>query len=381
MRLCRCCEGPGGGGGRDGGLGGNWAGGAFSRALTPLGGKSRAPRSSTAPPVPLPGARPSPLYRVGTGRGPGTPGTRAPLAARGAAEPAGEGGGQAGRRAGAGERPGHVPGRGASRRGGGGGARRQRTTRSRRRQPGPRAPAAQSNFGSRRLPRNFTAGGGSRARSAPLPRLLSIPPRGSSVPASPKLDEPAARGERGGGSMERSGWAPRTFVLALLLGTTLRARAAAGYYPRFSPFFFLCTHHGELEGDGEQGEVLISLHIAGNPTYYVPGQEYHVTISTSTFFDGLLVTGLYTSTSVQASQTIGGSNAFGFGVMSDHQFGNQFMCSVVASHVSHLPTTNLSFVWIAPPAGTGCVNFMATATHRGQVIFKDALAQQLCEQG
>ncbi|NXS29928.1 RELN protein, partial [Pomatostomus ruficeps] len=69
------------------------------------------------------------------------------------------------------------------------------------------------------------------------------------------------------------------------------------------------------------------------------------------------------------------------GIMSDHQFGNQFMCSVVASHVSHLPTTNLSFVWIAPPAGTGCVNFMATATHRGQVIFKDALAQQLCEQG
>lgn len=38
-----------------------------------------------------------------------------------------------------------------------------------------------------------------------------------------------------------------------------------------------------------------------------------VTISTSTFFDGLLVTGLYTSTSVQASQSIGGSSAFGFG--------------------------------------------------------------------
>ncbi|KAE8616335.1 hypothetical protein XENTR_v10008776 [Xenopus tropicalis] len=159
------------------------------------------------------------------------------------------------------------------------------------------------------------------------------------------------------------------------------ARGAVGYYPRFSPFFFLCTHHGELEGDGEQGEVLISLHLAGNPGYYVPGQEYHVTISTSTFFDGLLVTGLYTSTSVQASQSIGGSKAFGFGIMSDRQFGTQFMCSVVASHVSHLPTTNLSFVWIAPPAGTGCVNFMATATHRGQVIFKDALAQQLCEQG
>lgn len=75
--------------------------------------------------------------------------------------------------------------------------------------------------------------------------------------------------------MERRGWAAATFLLALVLGATLRARAAVGYYPRFSPFFFLCTHHGELEGDGEQGEVLISLHIAGSPTYYVPGQEYH----------------------------------------------------------------------------------------------------------
>uniref|UniRef100_A0A670J7Z4 Reelin n=1 Tax=Podarcis muralis TaxID=64176 RepID=A0A670J7Z4_PODMU len=179
---------------------------------------------------------------------------------------------------------------------------------------------------------------------------------------------------------QRARWAGKT-NLARSLPRARVAQGAAGYYPRFSPFFFLCTHHGELEGDGEQGEVLISLHIAGNPTFYVPGQEYHVTISTSTFFDGLLVTGLYTSTSVQASQSIGGSSAFGFGIMSDHQFGNQFVCSVVASHVSHLPTTNLSFVWIAPPAGTGCVNFMATATHRGQVIFKDALAQQLCEQG
>ncbi|XP_056100578.1 reelin-like [Rhinichthys klamathensis goyatoka] len=67
--------------------------------------------------------------------------------------------------------------------------------------------------------------------------------------------------------------------------------------------------------------------------------------------------------------------------MSDRQFGTQFVCSVVASHVSHLPSTSLSFIWIAPPPGTGCVNFMATATHRGQIIFKDALAQQLCEQG
>ncbi|XP_072551813.1 reelin-like isoform X2 [Salminus brasiliensis] len=174
------------------------------------------------------------------------------------------------------------------------------------------------------------------------------------------------------------------FLLVLALGSSMDVGVSpVGFYPRFNPFFFLCTHHGELEGSGMAeggGEVLLTLQIAGNPTAYVPGQEYQVTISTSTYFDGLLVTGLYTSTTVQAAP-IPAPAAFGFGVMSERQFGTQFVCSVVASHVSHLPTTSLSFVWIAPPPGTGCVNFLATATHRGQIIFKDTLAQQLCEQG
>uniref|UniRef100_A0A3Q2DRU9 Reelin n=1 Tax=Cyprinodon variegatus TaxID=28743 RepID=A0A3Q2DRU9_CYPVA len=158
----------------------------------------------------------------------------------------------------------------------------------------------------------------------------------------------------------------------------------ASFYPRFNPFFFLCTHHTEMEGVGVAeggGEVLLTLQITGSPPTYTPGQEYQVTISTSVPFDGLLVTGLYTSTPVQ-SAPIPAPAAFGFGVIPDRQFtGTQFVCSVVASHVSHQPSTSFSFVWIAPPPGTGCVNFLATATHRGQIIFKDALAQQLCEQG
>ncbi|KAG5845891.1 hypothetical protein ANANG_G00143990 [Anguilla anguilla] len=173
-------------------------------------------------------------------------------------------------------------------------------------------------------------------------------------------------------------------LLALALGSGLDLGSPpAGFYPRFNPFFFLCTHHGDMDGAGLAeggGEVLLTLQIAGNPSAYTPGQEYQVTITTSTYFDGLLVTGLYTSTTVQ-SAPIPAPAAFGFGVMSERQFGTQFVCSVVASHVSHLPSTSLSFVWIAPPPGTGCVNFLATATHRGQIIFKDALAQQLCEQG
>ncbi|KAK0134203.1 Reelin [Merluccius polli] len=177
-------------------------------------------------------------------------------------------------------------------------------------------------------------------------------------------------------------------LLALILGSSSSMDLGgppAGFYPRFNPFFFLCTHHGELEGAGlaEGGvEVLLTFQVTGNPTAYTPGQEYQVTISTSTVFDGLLVTGLYTSTPVQ-SAPIPAPAAFGFtGVMPERQFsGTQFVCSVVASHVSHQPSSSFSFIWIAPPPGTGCVNFLATATHRGQIIFKDALAQQLCEQG
>uniref|UniRef100_A0A8C9VAA0 Reelin n=1 Tax=Scleropages formosus TaxID=113540 RepID=A0A8C9VAA0_SCLFO len=167
-------------------------------------------------------------------------------------------------------------------------------------------------------------------------------------------------------------------VLGLALGGMLdTGLPPVGYHPRFNPFFFLCTHHGDLEGGGT--EVLLTLQIVGNPTSYTPGQEYQVTVSTSTYFDGFLVTGLYTSTTVQSS--IPAPAAFGFGMMPERQYGTQFVCSVVASHVSHQPSMSFSFVWIAPPPGTGCINFLATATRRGQIIFKDALAQQLCEQG
>lgn len=68
-------------------------------------------------------------------------------------------------------------------------------------------------------------------------------------------------------------------LLALVLGNSSVDFGAppASFYPRFNPFFFLCTHHGELEGAGvpEGGaEVLLTLQITGNPTAYIPGQEY-----------------------------------------------------------------------------------------------------------
>lgn len=68
-------------------------------------------------------------------------------------------------------------------------------------------------------------------------------------------------------------------LLALVLGSSSVDFGAppASFYPRFNPFFFLCTHHGELDGAGVAeggGEVLLTLQITGNPTAYTPGQEY-----------------------------------------------------------------------------------------------------------
>lgn len=76
-------------------------------------------------------------------------------------------------------------------------------------------------------------------------------------------------------------------LLSLALGSSSMDFGAppASFYPRFNPFFFLCTHHGELEGAGVAeggGEVLLTLQIAGSPTAYTPGQEYQ---GEHTFYD------------------------------------------------------------------------------------------------
>lgn len=65
-------------------------------------------------------------------------------------------------------------------------------------------------------------------------------------------------------------------LLLLSAGAVDLGGSPSGFYPRFNPFFFLCTHHGELEGPGAEGggEVLLTFQIHGSPSAYVPGQEY-----------------------------------------------------------------------------------------------------------
>lgn len=60
-------------------------------------------------------------------------------------------------------------------------------------------------------------------------------------------------------------------------GGTDSGGTPASFYPRFNPFFFLCAHHGEPEGPAGAeggGEVLLTFQINGNPSAYIPGQEY-----------------------------------------------------------------------------------------------------------
>ncbi|XP_070192277.1 reelin-like isoform X2 [Littorina saxatilis] len=156
----------------------------------------------------------------------------------------------------------------------------------------------------------------------------------------------------------------------------MQSGVVSGYMPHLSPFFFLCNYHGNVQDLGfETGEVTLSVAINGHPEYYNPGQFYEVTLTSSVNFDGLLLTGLYTiSTEAQSLLTSRMPHSPGI-------VGQNLMCSVVHSHLSPRPQHQLSFVWMAPPEGTGCVKFLATATLGQQLLFKDTTVLQICEEG
>ncbi|XP_045165547.2 reelin-like [Mercenaria mercenaria] len=143
-----------------------------------------------------------------------------------------------------------------------------------------------------------------------------------------------------------------------------------------SPFFFLCNYHGNVQELGQHtGEVKLSVSIQGNPDTYTPGSFYEVTVISSMNFDGFLLTGLYTLSQQARNQMQT------LGIQAGQPQGQNLMCSIVHTHISDSPVHEFRFVWIAPPAGTGCVNFLATATLEQQLLFKDTTVLQLCEEG
>lgn len=82
---------------------------------------------------------------------------------------------------------------------------------------------------------------------------------------------------------------------------------------------------------------------------------FSVTVSSSLDFDGFLMTGLYTSPSGSMSKTM---NLLNSNLPTEQGGGKGLVCAVVHSHLSHRPSKSLTFLWLAPPSGTGCVNFL-----------------------
>ncbi|KAK7499501.1 hypothetical protein BaRGS_00009153, partial [Batillaria attramentaria] len=164
-------------------------------------------------------------------------------------------------------------------------------------------------------------------------------------------------------------------AVAVVILVVMRGEVSA-YMPHLSPFFFLCNYHGNVQDLGfDSGEVAISVSLVGNPEVYVPGQFYEVSLMSSMNFDGLLLTGLYTMSTKAQSQVAAQLP------QSPAVVGQNLLCSVVHSHVSPYPQHQLSFVWMAPPEGTGCVKFLATATLGQRLLFKDTTVLQICEEG
>jgi len=76
-----------------------------------------------------------------------------------------------------------------------------------------------------------------------------------------------------------------------------------------------------------------------------------VKVVSSRNFDGFLLTGLYTVSSVSRLPAARDSH-----IMAADSSG--FVCSIVHSHIGHSPRHQLQFVWKAPSAAIGCINFL-----------------------
>ncbi|XP_077982491.1 reelin-like [Glandiceps talaboti] len=152
-----------------------------------------------------------------------------------------------------------------------------------------------------------------------------------------------------------------------------------GMMPGMTPFYFICNYQGGIDqADLDSGEVTLRVSIAGNPQFYTPGQRYQVTIMSSKPFDGFQITGVYPT---MPSQTVMTPLMAAMMNPLARAMGPTSMCSIIHYHLSFQPQTSLTFLWSAPQEKTGCVNFLTTATLHQQVIFKDTLALEICEEG
>ncbi|KAG7169873.1 Reelin-like, partial [Homarus americanus] len=97
-------------------------------------------------------------------------------------------------------------------------------------------------------------------------------------------------------------------------------------------------------------------------------------VMANVLFDGFLITGVHALTKqlTQANYLTLPASIHGGAT-------EGLVCSVLHSHISAKPRTTLSFLWMAPPSGTGCVSFLAQGSLRNQILFKDLSVLEVCE--
>ncbi|XP_068201098.1 reelin-like [Palaemon carinicauda] len=145
-----------------------------------------------------------------------------------------------------------------------------------------------------------------------------------------------------------------------------------------SPFYFMCHYPrpGEPTGIGKE-DVTISVEFAemdANPPFYEPHAVYQVLVTSNVLLDGFMLTGIHAFTKkLSEGSHINMPTSLHGGAT------NGLLCTVLHSHISHKPRRNLSFLWMAPPSGSGCVNFLAQGSLGEQLLFKDLPILEVCE--
>ncbi|KAK7079778.1 hypothetical protein SK128_027758 [Halocaridina rubra] len=145
-----------------------------------------------------------------------------------------------------------------------------------------------------------------------------------------------------------------------------------------SPFFFLCHYPrpGEHIGAGRE-EVTVKVKLSGSedPSQgYVPHAMYQVLVASNVLFDGFMLTGVHALT-----KDIAETNYINLPASLHGGTSEGLVCAVLHSHISHKPRRQLSFLWMAPPVGTGCVSFLAQGSLGEELIFKDLPVLEVCE--
>ncbi|XP_038071797.1 spondin-1-like [Patiria miniata] len=157
------------------------------------------------------------------------------------------------------------------------------------------------------------------------------------------------------------------YSLTLLAGTLGASRRACSRLP------------GDFTVPKRPGDNGYRIRISGHPSFYVPGQEYLVTLSSTPPVSFREFT--FACLLVEDDATSAGH----FEIVDDRlaQFSpDTINCPELLIHTSKASKTSVTFRWIAPPAGTGCVNFKAAAVQKKQIWYKDerGLTLWLCEE-